>query len=906
MTDLKCILKKLFNVAFLAIMISLFPGLVFGQSRTEIIAVEGQTLPDGNGTLSGMFSPVMNDSGVVAFWAAPLTGTSGGNIDDGGIFRGSGGPLTQIAREGQVVPGGNGTISGFQFPAINDSGSVAFNAQLTGTSGGSNDDDGIYVGTGLSLTQIARGGQAAPDGNGMFSFFHNPLLSNSNQATFSGFLTGTSGGASDDAGIFRGNGGALVQIIRKGQALPIGPGTFGSFQSFRENNSGAIALVASLNGTSGGNTDNSGLFRVTNGSITQIARRGQAAPDGNGLFSTFLFPGFNDSGVLAFRASLSGTSGGLLDDNGIYRTSGGAITQIVREGQAAPDGNGTFSLLFEPVFNNFGAVSFRAGLSGTSGGSSDDGGIYRSNGTTLTQIAREGQATPGGNGTFAAFGSPALNDFGVNAFRATLSGTSGGSNDDLGLFISDGIESFNVARKGSLVNGSAITDMEFNFFQGGLNNSGQVAYRVTLANGDQVIQRFTPELHWRTPTSSSWDAFGRWTLGLRPGQVHDVFIDPSSSLTVTGPSAVTTLRSLRIGGGTGLATLSLQNGVPLTVTNGVTIQSTGTLTGNGSIIGNMTNNGTVVANNVSVAGTLTNNGVIRGNGLVNSNVVNTSSGRIRASSGESLFLSGPSLSNFGLIDVSAGELRVSSAIVNQPGTSLISLRDGALTANGGINNLGRIAATNGTSSLRGKIDNTGIIEVSNGAMATFDGDIIQNGVMQVTKVGNVISTAMIQGMLSGSGGFVGGGDVIVLGELSPGNSPASVLYDGNLFLGNSAKTIIELGGLQAGRFDQLIVTGDLTLNGDLLVSIYDDFLLGANQSFLIGNVGNRLFDEFNNLGEGALVGNFNNHNLFITYRAGDGNDIAFFSAIPEPSSMFLLMLGSGSLVFVQRRSGRRS
>ena len=155
-----------------------------------------------------------------------------------------------------------------------------------------------------------------------------------------------------------------------------------------------------------------------------------------------------------------------------------------------------------------------------------------------------------------------------------------------------------AVRKGQLVDGSAIILTLFRVTP--LNNLGQVAISADLADGRRVIQRFTPDLHWRASFSSNWDSASRWTLGLNPAHVHDVYIDPAASLTVIGPAADTSVRSLQIGGGTGLATLNLRNGAVLTATNGVTIQSTGTLTGDGSIAGNVTNHGTMIASNVTV------------------------------------------------------------------------------------------------------------------------------------------------------------------------------------------------------------------------------------------------------------------------------------------------------------------
>ena len=104
---------------------------------------------------------------------------------------------------------------------------------------------------------------------------------------------------------------------------------------------------------------------------------GQPAPGGNGtvflLSPTHEWPAFNQKGVAAFVAALTGTSNGSSDDTAIYRTSNpGTLTEIVREGKAPPEGNGVFDQMLGPgqiipILNENGLVAFRAALS-TSGG----------------------------------------------------------------------------------------------------------------------------------------------------------------------------------------------------------------------------------------------------------------------------------------------------------------------------------------------------------------------------------------------------------------------------------------------------------------------------------------------------------------------------------------------------------
>ncbi|MEM9704249.1 MAG: choice-of-anchor tandem repeat NxxGxxAF-containing protein, partial [Planctomycetota bacterium] len=355
------------------------------------------------------------------------------------------------------------------FLSLNDAGQAAFLGDLTGTAGGGADDTGLFRGAGGAITQIARAGQAAPDGNGTFSNFFNfnPALNDSGQAAFLGVLTGTSGGGTDNSGLFRSSGGALTQITREGQAAPDGNGTFsgfgvpsGGFGPPALNDAGQVAFSGFLTGTAGGGADNSGIFRGAGGTLTRIAREGQAAPDGNGILASFENPALNNAGQAAFLGNLTGTSGGFSDDRGIFRGAGGALTQIAREGQAAPDGNGTLSSFnADIVLNDAGQAAFFGDLIGTAGGVTDNTGLFRGSGGALTRIAREGQAAPDGNGTFGAFvgAAPALNDAGQAAFLAILTGNSGGSLDDRGVYTSDGIDLLKVIRKGDALAGGTVS-----------------------------------------------------------------------------------------------------------------------------------------------------------------------------------------------------------------------------------------------------------------------------------------------------------------------------------------------------------------------------------------------------------------------------------------------------------------
>jgi hypothetical protein len=477
--------------------------------HTQVVAVTGDAAPDGNGSLGGFGVPVLNDGGQAAFYGA-LAGTNGGSSDNSGIFRAGGGPLIQIAREGQAAPGAAGAFSSFDLlPGLNDGGQAVFYADLRGTSGGLSDNSGIFFfDDALGLLQVAREGQAAPDANGVFPslIFVNVALNDAGQAAFRQFLNGTSGGSSDDNGLFLFTATlGLVQVAREGQAAPDGNGSFVGFNDPILNNVGEAAFIAPLTGTSGGTSDDSGIFRAGGGVLTQLTRKGQTAPGGNGNFSSFFAFVFNGGGQTAFTASLTGTSGGLSDNVGIFLLDDAlGLMQVARKGQAAPDASGVFSSFGGLAINDGGQTAFHGFLTGTSGGTSDDSGIFLfDDALGLRQLVREGQAAPDGNGALFSLGSPTLNNRGQMAFISPLIGTSGGTSDDSGIFFFDDASGLlQVARKGGDLLGSTITSLSFNSNgdeRSGFNELGQVAYHFELADGRRGVAIWTiPE-----PTSAA-------------------------------------------------------------------------------------------------------------------------------------------------------------------------------------------------------------------------------------------------------------------------------------------------------------------------------------------------------------------------------------------------------------------
>ena len=212
----------------------------------------------------------------------------------------------------------------------------------------------------------------------------------------------------------------------------------------------------------------------------------------------------------------------------------------------------------------------------------------------------------------------------------------------------------------------------------------------------------------------------------------------------------------------------------------------------------------------------------------------------------------------------------------------VLVNSGSLTNNGILNNLGSL--------------------VNNGSLTTHD-FFTNNGVVQ-----NNASFANF-GRFDGEGTFIGQLDD--LGVLAPGYSVGGMAVEGTLNkIGGS--TEIDLGGLFDGggeaslsQFDWIDVAGNVNLSGALEVSLDGNFLLTDNMSFDILRVSGSLNGRYEGLGEGALVGNFEGQDLFITYLGGDGNDVtlftAFRAAVPEPTTLLVWSMLAGLGLTLRRR-----
>ena len=161
---------------------------------------------------------------------------------------------------------------------------------------------------------------------------------------------------------------------------------------------------------------------------------------------------------------------------------------------------------------------------------------------------------------------------------------------------------------------------------------------------------------------------------------------------------------------------------------------------------------------------------------------------------------------------------------------------------------------------------TGNVNISSGATLVVNGTL-----------GNT-SAFSVPGTLGGTG-TVGPVNISSGGAVAPGNSPG-ILNTGSIAFSSGSNFNVEIGGTTAGTdYDQLNVTGTVTLgNATLNLTQINSFAPAAGNTFkIINNDSNdAVSGTFNGLAEGAVISN----NFFgsglsakISYAGGDGNDV---------------------------------
>ncbi len=526
---------------------------LFSNGVVTKIITSNDVFPDGV-PFGFPFPPAISDSGQVVF------GGISNSLADSGLFSFANGQLTIPVPRLALLPNGSVLNSVF-ISSVNNAGQIAFSAITE-----PGNDQGQFLFANGQISSIAVTGQTAPDG-GVFNsgdegggiinnagqvlfvgtrVLHGPALylfsSNQlqrvigqgdtipRQPTFA-FPTATGIGSGDlvlisDSTFPGGSGGYTATPARgNGQsqsnlAIHIGQdlGADGVAQflfGFTMNQRGKVAAGVSSDARGTITVTQKGTVSVINdsgpnsavapeGTIPSINDKGEVAfvgvdlasftsglylnskgqtqlllpsatpVPGGGTFGQFFNLSLNNLRQLAFMGQST------FGSTGIFFSSNGSLTSLATDGGAAP-GGGNFQIFLAnprsgPVIDNSGDVAFASSLTGTDGGFFGSGGVFLFKNGVVSRIVGPDDPSPDG-GIFLFADAPSINSQGDVAFFAET------SNFNFGAFVYSNGTITQVAVAGDFVNNEGLGFVDLPI----LNDNGHLAFTANLFDGSNAI-----------------------------------------------------------------------------------------------------------------------------------------------------------------------------------------------------------------------------------------------------------------------------------------------------------------------------------------------------------------------------------------------------------------------------------
>jgi T5SS/PEP-CTERM-associated repeat protein len=556
----------------------------------------------------------------------------------------------------------------------------------------------------------------------------------------------------------------------------------------------------------------SGVLSVTDGAALHVtydleinnpasAAAGELHLDGG---SVYVGDDLTNGGVLNFND-------GLLQVAGVYQPRSTAGVYVIDGGDSGD--LPTLDLVGNSWVNNVTSLivgdHYRANLM-----------IRQGRAVAITDAVYAG-ATPGSAGTIVVESGGSL----VAVAGVALGGTGAVSSGGEGVLE---INQEGAVDAGDLVfwdggvlrlNGGSIEVDSLTFHYGG----GRVEWTTGGLFFDQMTTTLTPSLATKLLGPEATLGVGQTLGAAGPGQTINVHT------------------SLRVAGGA-VQAYGLNNLSTLSITDGSVLADAAAA-----------NSGDLILSNPLAqygGATLINDGTIRGEGRLVGVLTNNAGGRVEVVSGERMVLEDGAV-NSGHLSVIGGELQSDATVTNSASTGLLSARDAILRFGGGVTNNGGIAFSNGTVDVYGDIDQNvgGRITISNGGVANFYDDVtIAPGAagVQAAAVGSAVSRVVFFGAYNG--GVTGGGDAFIEGDHRPGDSPAVVSFSGNVAYGVFSTLEIELGGLNKGaEYDSVAVAGEASLFGTLDLQLMNGFTPVMGDMFEILTASESLNGTFANV-----------------------------------------------------------
>jgi len=308
------------------------------------VAAFGDSLP-GGGTLAEFGAhplPALNNAGHVAFAAQ----VAGGRATEGIFLAGADG-LQAIALAGDDAPGvPAGVLVGFDAPALNDNGELAFVASVRRER-----DllDVLYYWNGRRLQRLVAERELLLRIGGTMDQIGDPALNNSGVVAFpAAIFKGPALG-----GIFVAGARPLRLLVRAGDQAPDGAMILRFSERVAIDEAGEIAFGAHL-GKNGATRE--AVLRTGMEGLTEVAVDGAPAPGGGRYAGFGPWPTVGPGAVTAFIAALDAGPGPLAAFAGAL----GDVQRVAIMGETLPQGGtvGRFALNTVAVAGPDGALTF--------------------------------------------------------------------------------------------------------------------------------------------------------------------------------------------------------------------------------------------------------------------------------------------------------------------------------------------------------------------------------------------------------------------------------------------------------------------------------------------------------------------------------------------------------------------
>jgi hypothetical protein len=175
-----------------------------------------------------------------------------------------------------------------------------------------------------------------------------------------------------------------------------------------------------------------------------------------------------------------------------------------------------------------------------------------------------------------------------------------------------------------------------------------------------------------------------------------------------------------------------------------------------------------------------------------------------------------------------------------------------------------------------------------------------------TLVAGRVDATNLRGMLAGANGtLVNNGTNIAPGDVGTVGRTNIV---GNMSVSTGLLTI-DLGGLTAstafseaanlGTFDNLLISGNLSLGGNLGLNLVNGYTPNYTDIFKIIDISGTLSNFFGNVTDGGTLATLGNEGTFKVYSSGGDVFLTNYTAVPEPRAA--LIGGLGLLGLLRRR-----